>query len=523
MRVLDFNDGFTTSSSPTAGSVAQNSLAVYLTDAAYVAGKGSAAANGDAYYNSTEHAVRVYQNGAWHFVKTGVVLSYASDAAYVTGKGSAAANGDLYYSSTESSLKIYRGGDWHFMNVGQLVSYATQAAFLAGKRSGGVAQEGDTFYDSTYKTPMAYLDAAWRALWTPISATQNRIINGSMAIWQRNTSFAAAANNSYSADRFRYKNVASTAIHTISRSTDVPTLAESGFESSYSMLIDCTTADVAVGANDRVAIFHQMEGYDWAQLKNRTVTLSFWVKATKTGIYCVAFQNNGNDRSYVAEYTINVANTWEKKIITVTLNPTGGTDGNFRESVGLEILFTLMAGPNYHTTGNAWQTGNFLATANQVNGADSAANDFRITQIMLNVGPVAQPFAYAGGAASREYDMAERYYEKSYNLNTFAGSAAPTDHGNPCSLIDTTRIFTSTFKFRQRKRAAPTVAYYDNAGTLGIAIRQPGTTENIAAASTTSTSREDRFAINTVSAAVSAAFGGTAYHFWCEWIADAEY
>jgi hypothetical protein len=109
-RTVDFSDGYSTSSAPSAGSISQNSLAVYATDAAYVTGKGSAAANGDAYYNSTYHAVRVYQNGAWHFVK--VALSFALEADFVTAKGSAAADGDFFYDTATDTLKVYQNGAW---------------------------------------------------------------------------------------------------------------------------------------------------------------------------------------------------------------------------------------------------------------------------------------------------------------------------------------------------------------------------------------------------------------------------
>jgi hypothetical protein len=64
-RLLDFSDGFTSASAPTQGTVTATALAVYANDAAYVAAKGSAAANGDSYYNSTTNLERIYANGAW--------------------------------------------------------------------------------------------------------------------------------------------------------------------------------------------------------------------------------------------------------------------------------------------------------------------------------------------------------------------------------------------------------------------------------------------------------------------------
>lgn len=62
-RILDFADGYTSASSPASvGSVV--SFAEYASDAAFVTANG-AAENGDAYYNTTDNKVRIYENGAW--------------------------------------------------------------------------------------------------------------------------------------------------------------------------------------------------------------------------------------------------------------------------------------------------------------------------------------------------------------------------------------------------------------------------------------------------------------------------
>ena len=40
----------------------------------------------------------------------------------------------------------------------------------------------------------------------------------------------------------------------------------------------------------------------------------FWVKSNLTGTYTISLINDGtNNRQFVTEYTINTADTWEKK------------------------------------------------------------------------------------------------------------------------------------------------------------------------------------------------------------------
>lgn len=505
MRVIEFSDGFTSGSAPTQGSIQQNSLASYATDAAFVSAKGSAAAEGDAYYNttydlvrvyqnsawrflagqvpsfatasayvtakgsaaengdcfydSTNHVLKVYQNGGWHYVRCGALPSYATDAAYVTAKGSAAANGDMFYDSTNHAIRCYQNGAWHFVKVAALLALASEAAFVTAK--GSAAAAGDAFVDTGYNELKYYANSKWNTV-PPFQP--NLLINGGMDFWQRGTSFASAADGQYSADRFAYFKATTGAAHTLSRSTDIPTLTESGFQSSYSLLADCTTADAAVAAGDAVSLRYAMEGHEWAAIKNRTVTLSFWVKATKTGTYCVSFRNNGNDRSYVAEYTVSAADTWEKKTVTATMNPSGGTD-DYTTGVGLRISWALMAGTTYQTTAGSWQTGNFLATANQVNACDDTANNFRIAQAKLEIGSNSSPFSLAGHTIAGELALAQRYYEKTYAIDTAPGTATSVG-AISFKANGTGHILTHLYKVT--KRTAPTVTPYNYVtGTSG--------------------------------------------------------
>ena len=252
-----------------------------------------------------------------------------------------------------------------------------------------------------------FTDAGALAL-ADLLSNKNIIINGDFNIWQRGTSFIGVVDNQYTVDRWVYRKINTTAVHDISRSTDVPTVAQAGRKFNYSVLIDCQTIDASISAADIVVFFQRIEGYSFLPIAQKTFTISFWVKATKIGIYCVAFTNGSGDRGYVAEYVVNASDTWEKKTITVPASPSAGT-WDYTNNVGINAVFCLAAGSNYQTTPNVWQNGDFSATANQVNACDNAANNFRLCGVQIEGGSIATPFEQR--SIQSETILCQRYYE----------------------------------------------------------------------------------------------------------------
>jgi hypothetical protein len=272
---------------------------------------------------------------------------------------------------------------------------------------------------------------------------RNKIINGKMEIAQRGTSFAAAANGAYTLDRFVWNNSTSGVV-TVSQQTDVPSSNE--FQSSLRVAV--TTADTTIVAADQVNISHRLEGYNARDLIGRTFTISFWVRSSKTGIHCVCLNNSGADRSYVAEYTISAANTWEFKTITVSGGLITAGTWNWTNGLGLYVTWILAAGSNVQTTANAWQTGNFAATSSQVNCLDTIGNIFAITGVQLEVGSVATPFEHRPYGA--ELALCQRYYE----VIGGEGQGYPSLQSYGAAGL----TYATTIPFQVSKRAAPTMA-----------------------------------------------------------------
>lgn len=219
---------------------------------------------------------------------------------------------------------------------------------------------------------------------------RNVIINGDFNIWQRGTNFSPIATGGYGPDRFVYAKSGSM-VHNCIRSTEVPTLAQSGHQSNYSLYTIVNTIDSSIADINYAVISHNMEGYYFAPLLGKTCNFSFWVKAYKTGTYCVAFRNNDGTRSYVVEYTVNASDTWEKKSFVISFEDVDGT-WNLTNGIGLKISFILAVGSTYQGSVDVWQVGNYLGTSNQVNACDSTSNTFRLSQVQLEIGPTATDY-----------------------------------------------------------------------------------------------------------------------------------
>ena len=322
--------------------------------------------------------------------------------------------------------------------------------------------EGRTIYVEDENKMYYANDTQWVCY---VDNDRNAIINGDFNIWQRGTSFVALTTSMKMADRFRYDKVGAM-VHTVSRDTDVPTQVESGHKSNYSLKVDCTTIDAAIAAGDFIAISQMVEGYNFASFVGKTATLSFWVKATKPGIYCVSFRNTPvADRGYVSEYTINVANTWEKKTVTLIFNYTGGT-WDYTNGIGIEVTWTLASGTNFHTTTGTWQNGDFYGTANQVNGVDSTDNNFWLAQVQFELGSVATDFEYR--QFGDELARCQRYYEKSYDYDVAPGTAGGAGAFITYYSIATAGECAPSISYPVTLRANPTITIYSTeSGTVG--------------------------------------------------------
>jgi hypothetical protein len=225
---------------------------------------------------------------------------------------------------------------------------------------------------------------------------RNILINGDMSQAQRGTSTSSITSSGYyTVDRFQFQ-VSSMGTWTNSQSTDVP--SGQGFASSFK--VNCTTADASPSAGDIVVIQQKIEGQNLQYLKKGTssaksTTLSFWVKSSKTGTYIAELFDNDNSRQISKSYTINSANTWEKKTITYAGDTTGALDNDNGQSLG--VLFWLGAGSTFTsgTLNTSWNSGvSANRVVGQVNLADSTDNEWYVTGVQLEASETASDFEF---------------------------------------------------------------------------------------------------------------------------------
>jgi hypothetical protein len=221
---------------------------------------------------------------------------------------------------------------------------------------------------------------------------KNRIINGAMAIDQRNAGASVSGNAVYCLDRW-LANASQNNKYTVQRNAGSVT-PPAGF---INYLGVTSSSAYSVGASEQFSIIQPIEGLNvadlgWGTANAATVTLSFWVRSSLTGTFGGCFTNSAANRFYVFSYTISAANTWEQKTVTVA----GDTSGTWLTTNGIGIYVWLSIGAGSSVSGTAGSWG--ASTLYQPTGATSVVGTngatFYITGVQLEKGSTATSFDY---------------------------------------------------------------------------------------------------------------------------------
>ena len=273
-------------------------------------------------------------------------------------------------------------------------------ATASGAPTSGTFAVGDYVVDQSgamYVCTVAGTPGTWQLSGVSVNeniAGKNFIINGGMDIWQRGTSFSTSSGNIYTADRFCFTSGGNAA--TVSQVASGLT----GFQ--YAQRVQRNSGNSGTGA---MYLCQSLETINSLPLANKTVTLSFWVRAganysqSGSSLYVQLVTGTGTDQNVLVSYTgqaspintvVGITTSWQRFSLTASI-----------ASTATEAALVLAQIP----TGTA------------------GANDyFDITGVQLEIAPQATPFSRAGGSIGGELALCYRYYYRTTAYNQTTGS-----------------------------------------------------------------------------------------------------
>ena len=241
--------------------------------------------------------------------------------------------------------------------------------------------------------------------------------NGDMRICQTgstSSNFSSGTNSHHGPDLWQHL---ISAAGTFRASQDNDTPYHKQFPKS--LKLECTTADTSLDAASFFYSVYRMECVDswvlqYGTLYAKPVTVSFWIKSNKTGIFSVNLENESNnhsgggDSTCVRRVRIEKQNTWEHK--TVTYPGDYNFQMDYHTNKGAVIEFFWTGGTNYsnNSAGLDTEKGNFEQIANPsatdirahpvadggINFADSTSNYINLTGVQMEIGEVATPYEH---------------------------------------------------------------------------------------------------------------------------------
>ena len=239
---------------------------------------------------------------------------------------------------------------------------------------------------------------------------RNIIVNGAMNVAQHGTSQSTTGGSSARCvDRFFAGNPTGSQVQTASQEVDGPV----GFYNSLKVTCTTNNTSITTSVGDQAKIEYRIEGTDLAYVQlgtsnAQTLSVSFYVKSNKTGNSAIGLINQNNNRSFVHQFTIASANTWQR----VSFPVVGDTTGTWSKdtSIGMRMRWGTFGTNHQTSTFGAWQAGQFMATSNSPINFNSATGDYiQITGVQVEVGDTVTSFEHR--SIGDELQRCRRYYQ----------------------------------------------------------------------------------------------------------------
>jgi len=225
---------------------------------------------------------------------------------------------------------------------------------------------------------------------------RNLVINGSMNVSQRATSVTGIGNafGYATCDRWILGGTSSGRL-TMTQTADGP----NGI-SANCIKLDCTTADTSIAAGEYLQVQQRFEGFNLQRLGSgvagaKQTTVSFYVKANANFTFGCELENVDNSRQITKLFA--VTTDWNRIELTFPADVDDGSSPFDDDNANsLDFGFWIHAGATF--TGGTLNTASWAnyTNANRAVGIDSifsnTANNFFLTGVQLEVGPVATEF-----------------------------------------------------------------------------------------------------------------------------------
>lgn len=266
----------------------------------------------------------------------------------------------------------------------------------------------------------------------PFVSGKNFLINGSMDIAQRGTTFTSV-NSVYTLDRWYYASFGTSTTANVSQGT---TDSVPGFQ-YYAKV----AANAATLSNYNFT--QTIETANTIPLRGKTVTVSFWMRTP------IAFSN-------IFVWNLRYSTSADTRISNAGTGTAVGSDFTFTgQTAWTKYSQTVTIPSDASSLGFVMGTyNNTVATAN-----------FDITGVQLELGAQSTPFARAGGSIGGELALCQRYYQKSYPAAMVPGSFF--QGGYSVTIVENNIPNNNYFHYQPlivQTRVEPTITIYSGSG-----------------------------------------------------------
>jgi hypothetical protein len=277
-------------------------------------------------------------------------------------------------------------------------------------------------------------------------AGKNKVINGDFKIWQRGAG-AFTSSNVYTADRWV---PGANQPFSISRQNFTPgTAPVAGYEGQHFLRIALTAS-----SSTYFVLIQKIE--DIRTFAGQTVTLSYWAKADANVTNTASYERSTNsatlDSSYAASNVIGT--TWQRYTATFNVPTISGATVTSDSFFGIKPILIQ----------------------------DGLAHTIDIWGVQVEAGSTATPFQTATGTLQGELAACQRYFYKTYNLETAPGTASTTTGSIAVAQVSSgANANWISCRFPVAMRTTPTVTLYNpETGTTGQ-VRNLSSSQNVPA------------------------------------------